>query len=1224
MAFPDQRLRVAVEAYVGGSWVDVRAAREVYAMSGITVRRGRQNESPRPAQGEANLTIKSPTGKWSARNPRSPYFREIGRNTPLRIALDRTIDTFEARTSVDSWGTASDGTAAWTLTGTASAFDVAAGAGTIAATTSKRVASLGTYGDCDVLAKIKASVLDTDLEMGITVRYNGTADAYSIVYSHGTTQMSLLINSAGGSSNSAFTGGSDIPTIVANTYYWFRVQCVGNFIRGKVWADGDDEPAAWMFYTFDGDVFRQGVPSATGQVGIMVRSVTAPAAIVSVDYFEVNDWRFHGEVPSWPPRWTSSGRDAHAPITASGLLRRLDGNTAKPLGSAMFRAVIDPSNLPAVVAYNPAEDGSGATQIAAGIDGLPEMTIVGTEARLGTGTSFAGSGPLVTMAASTSFNAKLPTTSDTGEFRFRMLCKFPVAGTIADNIPICEVGMSDESTRKFMLIYRSTGDLQLLAFDQQWNQVGDSGVIGFNLDGLRAMVGFQVVQNGANVDYQIATHKILDDNSEVGQAQSGTFNSINVGPPLWYAIAPSGGLTDAEVGHFTIVNDITALNNLAPGALTGWAGETGAARFRRLCDEEGIEGFVIGEDGDTPPMGPQLLDTLVNNLIAVEQLDGGQMFEPRQALALAYRCGHTLVNQVTAATLSYANREIFEPAPQPEDDDLLTRNDITVERAGGSSFRATQFEGPMSVNEPTHATDPGVGTYPEPYRVSAYDDGQLRDVAYWRKHLGTFDGYRWPTLTIKRAGLARKNKAALSAALAAIDVGDTYTLTDLPEWLPPDDEIVLVLGMTEVMNDFQHDITYAGLPGAPYRVTERIDSLGNTGDVTDHADAQVASTYTIGNTSLSVASNILPLWKTGAVDFDIMVAGVRLHVTNIAGAASPQTFTVDATPVNGITTPGGGTTIAAGEAVHIYPLPVRTLAGGLFSQPFLVSGADTPTTQWAENPAIGTGGLTSTTYVATAGGAPLIGVSFVASSNGTALLHFMAQVSNNGANRTYCSFTLKTGAVLDQGEQVLAADDSRAIMQLGTDARRLGKTLLLTGLEERQQYNVVLKYRVTAGTGTISRRMVIVKPDGAFGALPGELVPWDPNSEDDRQDASDTSTSTSYTTTDMTTCGTAFIAPASGRVLVHIGALLDNNGANTTFLSFEVRQGDVVGSGTVVQAAIDNNSISWLNVNEADFGRSFVISGLTPGDDYNVRLMHKTSAGTLTLQYRTVVVEPTT
>ncbi len=52
------------------------------------------------------------------------------------------------------------------------------------------------------------------------------------------------------------------------------------------------------------------------------------------------------------------------------------------------------------------------------------------------------------------------------------------------------------------------------------------------------------------------------------------------------------------------------------------------------------------------------------------------------------------------------------------------------------------------------------------------------------------------------------------------------------------------------------------------------------------------------DTSISVTTPSGPLWTTGEV-FDIMVEGERMTVTNVAGATSPQIFTVIRS-VNGI------------------------------------------------------------------------------------------------------------------------------------------------------------------------------------------------------------------------------------------------------------------------------------------------------------------------------------
>jgi hypothetical protein len=109
-----------------------------------------------------------------------------------------------------------------------------------------------------------------------------------------------------------------------------------------------------------------------------------------------------------------------------------------------------------------------------------------------------------------------------------------------------------------------------------------------------------------------------------------------------------------------------------------------------------------------------------------------------------------------------------------------------------------------------------------------------------------------------------------------------------------------VLGGEHTVRSYHHVLTLNCTPAGPYRVA-------TVGNATEFArigsrSSSLAADFTPGvSTSLSVAVTG-PLWRTsGAVPFHVRVGGVVLNVTAIAGASSPQTFTVDATPVNGIT-----------------------------------------------------------------------------------------------------------------------------------------------------------------------------------------------------------------------------------------------------------------------------------------------------------------------------------
>ncbi len=121
-----------------------------------------------------------------------------------------------------------------------------------------------------------------------------------------------------------------------------------------------------------------------------------------------------------------------------------------------------------------------------------------------------------------------------------------------------------------------------------------------------------------------------------------------------------------------------------------------------------------------------------------------------------------------------------------------------------------------------------------------------------------------------------------------------------------------------------------------------------------------------------------------------------------------------------------------------------------------------------------------------------------------------------------------------------------------------------------------------------------------------------------------TTTSVTFTGT-MTPaglCGVAFIAPPSGNVTIHWSVELKNSGANATGCSPAVRTDTVVGSGSPVLAAsfdyaIRNDSVDFIRA-----GSTYLLTGLTPGNQYNVSLEQVVTAGTGTFARRAVQVVP--
>lgn len=111
-------------------------------------------------------------------------------------------------------------------------------------------------------------------------------------------------------------------------------------------------------------------------------------------------------------------------------------------------------------------------------------------------------------------------------------------------------------------------------------------------------------------------------------------------------------------------------------------------------------------------------------------------------------------------------------------------------------------------------------------------------------------------------------------------------------------------------------------------------------------------------------------------------------------------------------------------------------------------------------------------------------------------------------------------------------------------------------------------------------------------------------------------------------CGVAFVAPTTGRVEIGwSGEMANGTAASACELSPFIRTGTTVGAGTTFLASVINNKLRLVSsgagsINHA--GMTMVVSGLTPGTSYNVRLDHRVSGNTGTFTYRKVSVKPCT
>lgn len=125
-------------------------------------------------------------------------------------------------------------------------------------------------------------------------------------------------------------------------------------------------------------------------------------------------------------------------------------------------------------------------------------------------------------------------------------------------------------------------------------------------------------------------------------------------------------------------------------------------------------------------------------------------------------------------------------------------------------------------------------------------------------------------------------------------------------------------------------------------------------------------------------------------------------------------------------------------------------------------------------------------------------------------------------------------------------------------------------------------------------------------------------------DATVTTTSTSFVADPGNpTAGLVFNHPKSGKVLIDWVALLTNTGANFNLVSWEMRLGSTIGSGTIVFTTSDARAIEHSGTSSATTASFF--EATLPGNSnsvYNIRLMYRTNAGTLSAARRRMRVTP--
>lgn len=916
---------LAVELFYGGAWHDITA--DVRVAQPVTARYGQPDEAARPDPSTCTLLLNNRHGRYSWRNPRSELFGLIGRNTPMRYrlgpsdvalalpgagdahartvsdpALDVTGDLdIRAELAPATWRpdgsiivaaryrTPSTTGRAWMLllTATGALQLLWSPDGTVDA-------RLGRSSTVPVPAETGRAavraVLDVDNGAdGHTVRFYtapSMAGPWTLLGDEVTAAGITAVHAADADVTIGSAHGGATSTAIAGVQHH----------QGLVYAvqvrDGIDGPAVADADFTAGVVGRDELVDAAGREWALLGGATLHDA--------AERWR--GEVSEWPVRWDLSGNDVWTPITGSGVLRRL-GQGEAPLESSLRR---DLSSRDNIVAYWPLEDGRDAATFAPSIG--PWVMYPGGDVDPATYTDLPASAPLPVIHAGRIYGNVAPYTPDADQ-RVMALVDLPDGGVDAD-VPLLYLHTTG-TTQRWILSLTTAGALAVRALGVEGVEVV-ADTMTSDARGLQGLVWVLLEQAGSDLDWQIG---YLPVGATVATVRYGTLAGHTYGRVTHVRVGSvssidAGGMA---VGHIAVMNgDVhSAFWDTASTSLVAWAGETAGARMARIAAEADIPLTVLGDLGRpdaTTPMGPMRRDTPLNVIAECAVADMGLLTDRHGRLQ--YRPRTTLYSQAPALELDYAQCHVSEPF-EPLDDDQLLRNDVTVARVDGSSARAVLQQGPLSIQPPPD----GVGRYEESLTLNLASDTQLPDQAAWRLHLGTVDELRVATV---RVNLAHPALHGMVEQVMAVTEGDRITITNLPDWMPPGPLDLIVRHIEEGVGITTLERTFTCVPGRPWQVWVLEDDRHGRADT---LDSTTTAEFTSGvDTELGVATGRGPIWTTDPAElpFDITVGGAQLRVLSITGETSPQTFTVDQTPVNGVTR-----TIPASTAVRLaYPAVV--------------------------------------------------------------------------------------------------------------------------------------------------------------------------------------------------------------------------------------------------------------------------------------------------------------
>ena len=862
-------------------WVDI--TKDTREAPRIVIEEGIPDEANQADPGKCSLTVNNGVSKvastlgkvgcYSPRNPLGPYRGKLAKNTPLRIRLQRGIDTFQRTRSMGTgWGTSESGIV-WSSTANLGT-DGTNGRGIMnSGAVSTTAVNAGTW-DFELTTGIAVDALPGTGNYKIFLinfRRNGSTNTYTFRIDFNpdaTISMYLQRTIAGVQTTIIGVGTPSLGTVTANTRYNLRLKVDGGNLWGRIWNAAGAEPTNWLInssgegaYTLDNTSLGTNIQFSGNQIG-------TPATTQSYWYpITIHSYPFVGTVPEWPVKWDKSGNDSTVPISAAGVLRRLQqGKT--PVRSPLNSYIV----ATAPVGLWMMEDSGDVDLASAQTPNTVGATLYNTDPGGWNGPPLlGGTASQYTVEVDTTISGTVPRMTPQGSWFAWFVFYMPVLPVT--NPTIFRVRASGTITQWDFKISDQFGGVAYLVGQNNDGTVLVNQSISY-VPGQWCVGQIEIQQTGSTFTGRIVKYQLGD-----GGVSGATAPAVtgSIGTPQAWSIYGQTGFQASAAGPVAFWDHIPGINiaNLMLSG-NGFLGEDADDRIARLCAERGVKLDLIN-GGAVSQLGVQSVDRFLNVLAEAAETDLGLLTEFRGGLR--YRTRGRRYGQSAIMTLDFAAGHVAEP-PEPTDDDQRLRNDVTVSRKSGGTARA--FD---------QASIDAHDLYDTSYDINPSSDAVLPNHANWRLFLGTWDEMRWPSITIDlRRNYGVSNFTERATALAP---GSRILLANPPSNLPIGTVDLLVEAIKTTMEPYGWRMELVCSPYGPWNIPDFRTTAGT--NLVDLVGSTLASAESgalaIGATDTWSITNTGRDWTSATLPFNWLVDDEVVTVTAISGTGT-QTATV--------------------------------------------------------------------------------------------------------------------------------------------------------------------------------------------------------------------------------------------------------------------------------------------------------------------------------------------